>query len=281
MWYIICFYDMLFIRKWECMKKRIISAIVMLIIIVPIIYFGGSIFRIGVGIISLLALKEMLDLKKSHKPIPLLVQFISCITLLFIVLSEFDGYSMMFGVTYKGLAILLLTLLGLTLIYKNDEYRITDALFLIGTIVLLGTAFNTMVLVRQFGLYKFSSLILIFILTDTFAYICGRAIGKHKLIPHVSPNKTIEGSVFGSVIGTIGVSIFYHFLVNPINVKVVIGILLLSIIGQVGDLIFSKIKRENDIKDFSDLIPGHGGILDRLDSTIAIMLGYLILYSLF
>lgn len=263
------------------MKKRIISAIVMLIIVVPIVYFGGSVFRIGVGIVSLLALKEMLDLKKSHKPLPMLVQFISCIALLLIVLSEFDGYSIMFGVTYKGIAILLLSMLGLSLFYKKDEYTATDAIFMIGSIILLGTAFNTLILVREFGLYKFCSLILIFILTDTFAYICGRAFGKHKLIPHVSPNKTIEGSVMGSLIGTFGVSIFYHYLVNPISVKVVFAILMLSIIGQIGDLIFSKIKRENDIKDFSNLIPGHGGILDRLDSTIAIMLGYLILYSLF
>lgn len=263
------------------MKTRIISAIIMLIIVIPIVYFGGSIFRIGVGVVSMLALKEIIDLKKSHKTIPLLVQFIAFITLLFIVLSEYDGYSIMFGITYRGIAILLLSLLGLSLFYKNDTYRATDALVLIGSIILIGTAFNTLILVREFGLYKFCFLILIFILTDTFAYLGGRAFGHHKLIPHVSPNKTIEGSVIGSVVGTIGACVFYHFLVSPITWKVIVGTLLLSIIGQIGDLIFSKIKRENDIKDFSNLIPGHGGILDRLDSTIAIMLGYLIFYGLF
>jgi len=263
------------------MKKRLISAIVMLIIVVPIIYIGGDIFKIGVGIVSLLALKEMLDLKKSHKEIPKLVQFISCIAMLLIVLSEFDGYSIMFGITYKGIAILLLSLLGLSLIYKKNEYTATDALVLIGVIVLIGTAFNTLILVRELGLYKLCYLILIFILTDTFAYIFGMAFGKHKLIPHVSPKKSVEGSVMGTLIATIGASVFYHFLINPINIKVIVGILLLSVIGQIGDLIFSKIKRENNIKDFSNLIPGHGGILDRLDSTIAIMLGYLIFYSLF
>ena len=107
------------------------------------------------------------------------------------------------------------------------------------------------------------------------------AFGRHKLIPHVSPKKTWEGSIGGSVIATVGVSIFYHYLVSPANWKIVLGIFILSVMGQIGDLIFSKIKRENDIKDFSNLIPGHGGILDRLDSTIAIMLGYLIIYSLF
>lgn len=258
------------------MKKRVISAIVMLAICIPIIWVGGSVFRIGVGLVSVLALKELIDLKKSHQEIPLVVQLLAVASQLLLILSEYDAYSILFGISYKGVAILLLALLLPTLYYKKDKYTTSDALYLIGSVLLIGTSFNTMILVRAFSLYKFLYLILIFILTDTFAYICGRAFGQHKLIPHVSPNKTIEGSVSGTIIGTVGASVFYHFLVSPINYKVVIATFVLSIIGQFGDLIFSKIKRENDIKDFSNLIPGHGGILDRLDSTIAIMLGYLI-----
>lgn len=263
------------------MKKRILSAIIMLLICIPIIYFGDKSFRIGIAVVSMLALREMIDLKKSHHKIPKLVELISYIALLFIVLAEYEGYSILFGITYKGIAILLLSILSLCLFYKKEEYTATDALVLIGTILLLGTAFNTMILVRNLGLWDFCSLILIFILTDTFALFCGMAFGKHKLIPHVSPNKTWEGSIGGTLIATIGVSVFYHYLVSPVTWKIVLGILILSVIGQIGDLIFSKIKRENNIKDFSNLIPGHGGILDRLDSTITIMLGYLIIYSLF
>lgn len=263
------------------MKKRILSAIVMLLICIPIIYFGDKAFRIGIAVVSMLALREMIDLKKSHHKIPKLVELISYLALLFIVLAEYEGYSILFGITYKGIAILLLSILSLSLFYKKEEYTATDALVLIGTILLLGTAFNTMILVRNLGLWKFCSLILIFILTDTFALFCGLAFGKHKLIPHVSPNKTWEGSIGGTLIATIGVSVFYHYLVSPVTWKIVLGILILSGIGQIGDLIFSKIKRENNIKDFSNLIPGHGGVLDRLDSTITIMLGYLIIYSLF
>lgn len=261
------------------MKKRIISAIVMLIIVIPVIWYGGNLFRLGVGIVSILALKEILDLKKSHREIPILVQLLAVISLLLIVLAEYDGYSILFGVTYKGIAILLLSLLGLAVFYDEKNYSATDALFLIGSVILSGTAFNAMILVRMMDLYLFIYLILIFIFTDTFAMLMGMIFGHHKLIPKVSPKKTIEGSVLGSVIGTIVACVFYHFLVSPVTFSIIVVTLVLSIIGQIGDLIFSKIKRENDIKDFSNLIPGHGGILDRLDSTIAIMLGFLLLYS--
>lgn len=259
--------------------KKVISAIVMLIVVVPIVWYGGRVFKIGVSILGVLALKEMLDLKKSHKEYSILVKLVSVISLLLLILAEYDGYSIMFGITYRGIAILLLSLLSLSVL--NKDYDMKDALFLIGTVLLIGVSFNALILVRMFSLYKFIFLILIFILTDTFALVGGKLVGKHKLIERVSPNKTIEGSVIGSIVGTIGASIFYHYLVNPISVKVILGTLLLSIIGQMGDLIFSKIKRENNIKDFSNIIPGHGGILDRLDSTIAIMLGYLIFYGLF
>lgn len=262
------------------MKKRIISAIVMLLIVIPVVWVGGNVFRLGVGIVSILALKELLDLKKSHQEYPYLVQLVAMVAMLFLVLTEYDGYSILFGITYRGIALLLLFLLGLTLFYKDNKYTTKDAFFLIGCVLLLGTAFNAMILARMSDLYLFIYLILIFIFTDTFAMFMGMAFGRHKLIPKVSPKKTVEGSVLGSLIGTVVACVFYHFLVNPISIGVILVTLALSVIGQIGDLIFSKIKRENEIKDFSNLIPGHGGILDRLDSTIAIMLGFLIFYTL-
>ena len=93
-------------------------------------------------------------------------------------------------------------------------------------------------------------------------------IGKHKLIPNVSPNKTIEGSLIGTLVSVIFCSLFYLYQVDPAaNIIVVILItLILNIFSQLGDLFFSAIKREYGIKDFSNLMPGHGGILDRFDS---------------
>lgn len=134
------------------MKKRILSAIIMLAIVIPIIWYGGNIFKIGVAIIGVLALKEILDLKKNHQEYPLMIIILSLISLLILILAEYEGYSIMYGITYKGLAILLLSLLGLTLIYKDNQFTVTNALFIIGAILLLGVSFNAMILVRMFSL---------------------------------------------------------------------------------------------------------------------------------
>ena len=124
-------------------------------------------------------------------------------------------------------------------------------------------------------------MILIATVTDSFALIIGSLIGKHKLIPAVSPKKSVEGSIGGSLVGTIIATIYYFNVIvkNPTTGNVILIIfisLALTILGQIGDLFFSKIKRENNIKDFSNIMPGHGGILDRLDSLSFIVLGYTI-----
>ena len=111
-------------------------------------------------------------------------------------------------------------------------------------------------------------------LTDVFAYLTGKAVGKHHFTD-ISPNKTIEGCIGGTLGATILI-VIYTILLNKfagfeINVIIagLVGILL-SIIGQIGDLSASCIKRHVGIKDYSDLIPGHGGMVDRLDSVIFI-----------
>jgi len=104
---------------------------------------------------------------------------------------------------------------------------------------------------------------------DTMAYFCGMAFGKHKLLPRISPNKTWEGSIGGYVCGAL-VSIIYGLIVlNQLPISLIVcGGLLLPIISQIGDLAFSSIKRRFKIKDFSNIFPGHGGVLDRVDSLI-------------
>lgn len=110
--------------------------------------------------------------------------------------------------------------------------------------------------------------------TDIFAYIVGKTIGKHKF-SEISPNKSIEGCI-GGIIGAIVLTLIYALVINTylgmnINYLYIAGIsILLSIIGQIGDFSASSIKRYVGIKDFSNLLPGHGGMLDRIDSLIFI-----------
>ncbi len=257
------------------MKKRIMSAIGMAILIIPLVIIGGIYFEIAMGFISILALKEIIDLKEHHKSFPKGIWLISFICLLFLVFQSICE----FGFSYKNIALTLLCLFLPCIFYKK-KYDTKDALYLSGSIFFLGFAFNGLILIRNYDLNHFLYLGLIPILTDSFAMAFGILIGKHKCIPDISPGKTWEGCIGGTFLGTILSVFVYMYLIRELPLlKVVLFTLILSIVGQLGDLFFSKIKRENKIKDFSSLIPGHGGILDRLDSLLFVVLAYMILFG--
>ncbi|MFV0531224.1 MAG: phosphatidate cytidylyltransferase [Flavobacteriales bacterium] len=118
-----------------------------------------------------------------------------------------------------------------------------------------------------------------FMVNDTFAYLIGMKFGKHKLAPKISPKKTIEGFVGGFIFSMIlGIILYYYYPQNYFNWIIIAFIT--SILGTVGDLIESKLKREANVKDSSNIIPGHGGFLDRLDSFIfAMPFIYLYIYN--
>lgn len=103
---------------------------------------------------------------------------------------------------------------------------------------------------------------------DTFAYICGKLLGKNKLFEKISPKKTIEGFIGGLVFSVITSFILSHFIENISLFQWILSAIFISVFGTIGDLIESKFKRQAGIKDSGKLIPGHGGILDRLDSFI-------------
>lgn len=258
------------------MKERVISAIVALIIVLPFLLLGGNLFVLLVAVLGILGLKEILNLRKN---LPTRMKIVSYV--LFLVL-------LIYGYTFTGkvylmnfsFVIICLMVLFLSLIFygNNKKYNIEDAFFLSASIIFLSSAFNLFIVVRETGLEYILYLFSITIITDTFAYLIGRKIGKHKLIPNISPNKTKEGLFSGILIGTIFSSLVYYFLISNSNFHLTILItLILSILGECGDLFFSQIKRNYGVKDFSNIMPGHGGILDRLDSIIFVLYGYVII----
>lgn len=195
-----------------------------------------------------------------------------------IILTNFENNMFAFALDYRILAgLFILFLVPSVLYHDREKYSINDAFYMIGGILFLGISLSTLVIIREKSLNLMIYLLLIPIITDTYAYIIGTLIGKTKLLEVISPNKTLEGMIGGTVFGVLIPTIFYYLFVNSVTPIYVITFitLFLSVLGQLGDLVFSAIKRYFSKKNFSNLIPGHGGILDRLDSIIFVVLGFM------
>ena len=257
------------------MKTRIISAVIALIIVVPLILLGKIYFTLGLSLIAALGYKEILDLSKSHGKIPPVMSIMGLICMLSLIIynndiSVYDGFS------YQIIAMITLFLIIPTIFY-DDSYNTKDAIYLLGATIFLGLAFNAFNTIRLRGLNTFIFLLAIPMINDIFAYLIGSKFGKNKMCVKISPNKTWEGSIGGLICGSLVGAIIYKLFFGKITIKIIIITIILSIIGQIGDLVMSKIKRENEIKDFSNIMPGHGGILDRLDSSIFVFIAYMFL----
>lgn len=259
------------------MKTRIISAIIALSIFIPIFIIGGTIFKIAIFILALLGLKEYLDVREKKKDFPIFIKVIAYfwLTLIFFELNIDKSFILKIDFRYL-ISLFLVLLFPIVLYHDRNKYNINDACYIIAGTLFLAISFALGILYRNTSLNLMIYLLLITILTDTFALITGRLIGKHKLLEVVSPNKTWEGFIGGSMIATFTCTYFYITVINTnISIYLIIGItLFLTIIGQLGDLFFSSIKRYYGVKDFSNLMPGHGGVLDRLDSIIFVMLTF-------
>ena len=240
------------------MKKRLISAIIALIIIVPLLILGGIYFKTLLSILSVLAIKEVLELKNN---LPKYIKYISYVLVFLLMIFDISNIIKIF--------IIILIYFTLLVFVDKDKYNINDCTYIVGFMTFLILVFSYINIVRNGDINVLIYLLLITILTDSFAYFGGKLFGRHKLIERISPNKTIEGSISGTIMGT----------VFPSMLLIISMTFILSIVGQIGDLIFSSIKRYYKIKDFSNIMPGHGGILDRLDSIIFVIIGYIILLN--
>lgn len=252
---------------------RIITTIVGLPIVALVIIFGNEyIIDIVFAIIAAMSLHEYLNSFKEKANPVIWIGYVACSLIAFMhcIPKEYLIYIV---------AIILpvcILLLFLQIIITNMKTNIKDIaitlfgicyipLFLMFMPILMGMA-NGKILVWYIILAAWG--------TDIFAYIAGKTIGKHKF-SKISPNKTIEGCI-GGTLGAIILIIIYTWIINKycaMNINyiyiTIVGIIL-SIIGQIGDFSASSIKRYVGIKDFSNLIPGHGGMLDRIDSVIFI-----------
>ena len=260
------------------MLIRTITAIVGLALVVPILCFSHTyVFVAFIALLAFIAADEILACVGQKKNYAVSIP-------LYIVSLAIPLASRIFEDVYHYLACTMAILfvymfyLLSTSVITRGKFLIRDAalVFSLGMYVVL--AFTSLVLLRDMdGIGKYIYL-LPFVgawVSDIFAYICGRLFGRHKLIPEVSPKKTVEGMIGGIVFTMLGFALYgfvvfkmYNIEPNYVVMTVVGGIV--SLVSQLGDLIASIIKRQYGIKDYGKLLPGHGGIMDRFDSMLAV-----------
>ncbi|MDD2446097.1 MAG: phosphatidate cytidylyltransferase [Tissierellia bacterium] len=237
---------------------RFFSALLGIILLIFIVNNGGLYLSISILLISLIGLWEFYNAmhKINLKPIRV-IGYLA--TILFFISS------LQYNIQLSFIFTLTIILSLITLLFNRDVDIQSIGVTLLGIIYIPFLLFH----VKSLEGTKYIWLIFIIAFgTDTCAYFAGNMFGKKKLSPEISPNKTVEGSI-GGIFGSVILTLIYSVLVDiSLISEVIILTLFTSIIAQIGDLIASKIKRITGIKDYGNLIPGHGGILDRFDSII-------------
>jgi phosphatidate cytidylyltransferase len=287
--------------------KRTISGAVYIALLLTSILFSTESFIILFGIFLVIATYEFCNLVKINKYFAILFVslFYSTVSLISFYRTETEGYiskilkenTLLTVNTDKLFSVLLIITLIISIkciVFLFDDTQIISKvskyIYLIGYIML---PFLFIVKI-SFGIAAYNPKIIIglFILiwtNDTFAYLVGKSIGKHKLFERISPKKTIEGFFGGVVFAAFAGFLISKFYIQPTpefsNKSILIWMiiaLIVSVFGTIGDLIESKFKRIAGVKDSGSIMPGHGGVLDRLDSVIfvapVIYLFYQILY---
>ncbi|MCZ8532750.1 phosphatidate cytidylyltransferase [Paenisporosarcina quisquiliarum] len=254
------------------MKQRIITGAIALALFLPIVLLGGSVFTILVYIIAAVGLHEMLRMKGIS-----LFSFAGLVSFLLLFLLLLPSSFAEEILTYTGHTKLEWLFVGvfLVLIYTvlvKNRFTFDDAAFVILSTLYVGIGFYYFIETRNEGLAYVIFALLIVWTTDSGAYFTGRKIGKRKLWPEISPNKTVEGFVGGIIWALITAFIIQWISPLTSSILVLIGITIVaSIFGQLGDLVESAIKRHYNVKDSGNLLPGHGGILDRFDSILFVL----------
>ncbi len=263
------------------MLKRIITSICAICVLVPVLCFSQTILLpIGIAIVSLIATYEMGKCMGYEKNLALVLPvsaFAAASPFLLRYLNNFEQYV---KIAFIVAALYLLYTFFL-IIRSHGKLQFQDALAFFAVSCYIIAALNAILYIHDHESNGRFLYLLIFLgawITDIFAYFTGVFFGKHKLIEDVSPKKTVEGSLGGIFFCALfyvayGVVISHFFSVEVNLIMLGVSGLILSIVSQIGDLIMSVIKRHYGIKDFGKIFPGHGGVLDRFDSILAVSLG--------
>lgn len=252
---------------------RAIAGLVFISILLFGILFNAYAYIIIFGLFTLLSAYEFYGLIEKHAKVPLAKTFDTIIALVLFLSSSlyFSNICGSFLIFLPYLILLQIFFIS-ELFLKRKNAIASMAYFSLGQLYIALpfalSAFLVFGVAHSFTpIYLLAVFVLIWV-NDTFAYLTGMTIGKHKLFERISPKKTWEGFIGGIVFSMIASYLFYYFS-GLHNLYIWFGFAIItSVIGTLGDLIESLIKRTLEVKDSGHIIPGHGGILDRLDSTI-------------
>ena len=249
--------------------KRFISGTILFLAVAVILIFGNSTaVNLTISAVALIAINEYFNCLSKKYKVERWIGNILAILLAFINVLPKEMLILMFPI---GIALLFFKVIITEMKTSFADIAITGfgIIYIIGFIM-----FIPLIYMSEHGKLLIWYLAISAWGTDTFAYLVGIKFGKHKLTP-ISPKKSIEGSI-GGIVGSTLIAIIYTYFINKIcNAGIsyleITGIaVVLSVLSQIGDLAASSIKRYVDIKDFGKIIPGHGGMLDRIDSILFI-----------
>ena len=259
------------------MLTRILTAGVLIPLLILILFFSGTVvFPIAWALLGVMAVCEMLRALGVLRDV--------CLT--------FPAYPIALGMPFaayylsdvKSIWLILFGALTFFLlwlytvaIFRRGALLFSSVSSIFTSVLYIAVGFLSISLLRyhtEAGKYLY---LLVFIapwVTDTFAYFTGRFLGRHKLIPEISPKKTVEGAIGGTLFGILSFVVFglimrFSLGHDPNYVVLAISGALCAFISQIGDLIASLIKREKGVKDYGSIFPGHGGVMDRFDSVLA------------
>lgn len=256
------------------MKQRVITAVIALILFIPIVIAGGIWIDLLTCLFAAVGISEIFIMKKQ---IIVSWDFVLALlaTLTITVPNTFFKFLPDFLNRYDIFYIFIMLMLVRTVLSKNKETFDDAGVYTLAALY-IGTGFHYMAAIRNvndgYGLQILCYVFVVVWSTDIGAYMIGRKIGKHKLWPVISPNKTWEGSIGAVICALIFTAVYVYLVPTGRNNALMIGLaLILSIIGQMGDLVESAYKRFYGVKDSGKILPGHGGILDRFDSMLFVL----------
>lgn len=252
------------------LQKRVVFGGIAFAIFLPFLLMGGTAFQFFVSLLAMIAVGELIKMNGlAPNSIEGMLTMLASVVLTlplenYLTFLPTDG-------NYTAYAIVVFLLLG-SIVFNFGQYNYSDVVFPIASSFYIGIGFHNLILARIDGLNKIFFALLIVWATDIGAYLIGRQIGRRKLLPRVSPNKTIEGFI-GGILSAVAVALIFLIFDKSLLAGYSLGMMLLlvvifSIFSQFGDLVESAIKRHFGVKDSGNLIPGHGGILDRFDGMI-------------